>query len=71
MSIMPIRCEHDSRETPRSAAMPLDAEVGVAHVAHLAALMPEPAEADPRLAVRVGTERGVHAYVATLDRLGR
>lgn len=29
---------------------------GVTHIAHLAALMPEPAEADPRLAIRVGAE---------------
>jgi UDP-glucose 4-epimerase len=29
---------------------------GVTHIAHLAALMPEPAEADPRLAIKVGTE---------------
>lgn len=29
---------------------------GVTHIAHLAALMPEPAEANPRLAVRVGAE---------------
>jgi UDP-glucose 4-epimerase len=33
---------------------------GVTHIAHLAALMPEPAEADPRLAVRVGTEGTVN-----------
>ena len=32
----------------------------VTHIAHLAALMPEPAEADPRLAVRVGTEGTVN-----------
>jgi UDP-glucose 4-epimerase len=28
----------------------------VTHIAHLAALMPEPAEADPRLAIRVGVD---------------
>ena len=30
-------------------------DYGVTHIAHLAALMPGPAEADPRLAVQVGT----------------
>lgn len=33
---------------------------GITHVAHLAALMPGPAEADPRLAVRVGVEGTVN-----------
>jgi len=31
-------------------------DYGVTHIAHLAALMPEPAEADPRLGVRVGVD---------------
>jgi len=32
----------------------------VTHIAHLAALMPEPAEADPRLAIRVGVDGTVN-----------
>ena len=31
-------------------------DYGVTHIAHLAALMPEPAEADPRLGVKVGVD---------------
>lgn len=31
-------------------------EFRITHIAHLAALMPEPAEAEPRLAVRIGVE---------------
>ena len=36
------------------------ADYQVTHIAHLAALMPEPAEADPRLAVRVGLDGTVN-----------
>lgn len=32
----------------------------ISHIAHLAALMPEPAEADPRLAIRVGVDGTVN-----------
>ena len=32
------------------------AKYGITHIAHLAALMPEPTEADPRLGVRIGVE---------------
>ena len=39
----------------RSALEKAVDEHGVTHIAHLAALMPEPAEADPRLAVQVST----------------
>ena len=31
-------------------------DYGITHIAHLAALMPEPAEADPRLGIRVGVD---------------
>jgi UDP-glucose 4-epimerase len=31
-------------------------DYGITHIAHLAALMPEPAEANPRLAIKVGAE---------------
>jgi len=36
----------------------------ITHVAHLAALMPDPAEANPRLGVRVGTEGTVNVLEA-------
>src|SRR4030066_1810668 len=35
-------------------------EYRITHIAHLAALMPEPAEADPRLGVKVGVEGTVN-----------
>jgi UDP-glucose 4-epimerase len=35
-------------------------EYKITHIAHLAALMPEPAEADPRLAVKVGVDGTVN-----------
>jgi UDP-glucose 4-epimerase len=40
----------------RQALEKIIADYRVTHIAHLAALMPEPAEADPRLAVRVGVD---------------
>jgi UDP-glucose 4-epimerase len=40
----------------RSLMERIIANYGITHIAHLAALMPEPAEADPRLAVRVGVD---------------
>lgn len=44
----------------------------VTHIAHLAALMPEPAEADPRLAIRVGTEGTVNVLeVARVKKIKR
>ncbi len=35
-------------------------DFGVTHIAHLAALMPEPAEADPRLGIKVGVDGTVN-----------
>jgi UDP-glucose 4-epimerase len=35
-------------------------DYGITHIAHLAALMPEPAEANPRLAIRVGIDGTVN-----------
>jgi UDP-glucose 4-epimerase len=44
----------------------------VTHVAHLAALMPDPAEANPRLAIRVGLDGMVNALeVARAKNIGR
>jgi len=37
---------------------------GVTHIAHLAALMPEPAEADPRLAIKVGADGTINVLEA-------
>src|ERR1044071_2801792 len=39
-------------------------DYGITHIAHLAALMPEPAETDPRLAVRVGVDGTVNILEA-------
>src|SRR5438445_4487334 len=40
----------------------------VTHIAHLAALMPEPAEANPRLAIRVGVDGTVNVLEAARSR---
>ena len=40
----------------------------VTHIAHLAALMPEPAEANPRLAVRVGAEGTINVLEAAREK---
>ena len=45
---------------------------GVTHIGHLAALMPEAAEADPRLATRIGTEGMINVLeVARAKRIKR
>jgi UDP-glucose 4-epimerase len=48
----------------RQALEKVVADHGVTHIAHLAALMPEAAEADPRLAVRVGVDGTVNVLEA-------
>jgi UDP-glucose 4-epimerase len=40
------------------------ADYQITHIAHLAALMPEPAEADPRLAIKVGVDGTVNILEA-------
>ena len=44
----------------QSALEKIIADYKVTHIAHLAALMPEPAEADPRLGVKVGVDGTVN-----------
>lgn len=61
--IRDIKDQVDWREGDVTDARAVDKIVGdfaVTHIAHLAALMPEPAEADPRLGVRVGVEGTVN-----------
>src|ERR1051325_11420376 len=48
----------------RSVIERIISDYAVTHIAHLAALMPEPAEADPRLAIRVGVDGTVSVLQA-------
>src|SRR5512142_1351040 len=43
-------------------------QYGVTHIAHLAALMPGPAEADPRLGIRVGVDGTINVLEAARAR---
>lgn len=48
------------------------ADCGITHIAHLAALMPEPAESNPRLGVKVGVEGSANVLeVARAHRIRR
>ena len=47
-------------------------DYGITHIAHLAALMPGPAEANPRLAIKVGIDGTVNVLeIARAKRIGR